>query len=121
MKWMEDVRKVVFSGDVVSLNGINGKSESVGISELNHFNFFSDYVSGIKPVITEGKIVIAGSIVRVITDRCVKSLQIYDLNGVECGSSCESELSIAHLPKGVYLVKAQTDGTVINAKIIKSV
>ena len=24
VKWMEDVRKVVFSGDVVSLNGING-------------------------------------------------------------------------------------------------
>lgn len=54
-----------------------------------------------------------------LTGARVQVMAAYSLNGVKVATSTDSTLSVAHLPAGVYVLKAQTDKGEVTVKLQK--
>jgi hypothetical protein len=78
--------------------------------------------SGVKNIFANNgdiRVKVNGDMLNVASSSNIKSVNVYALNGRLVASGTTGSLSIASLPKGVYVVKAATNDATTTAKIVK--
>lgn len=120
-----NVRKIIVSSNDIILEGVNGYTNSVAFDDLSRFTFYSSVVAGVESRPATGtEVRFGGDVLTVNSPSPINSVSVYSIGGATCINDAPrtvtAQYSLAHLQKGVYLVKVvATDGIKVT-KILKN-
>lgn len=125
--WVQflNARKIVISSDAVAVEDVNGYTISLAFDELSHFTFYSSVVAGIDNRQAEDTDVrFGGDVLTVNASSPINNVFVYSIGGTICINdaprSLEAQYSLAHLQKGIYLVKVVAAEGIKVTKILKN-
>lgn len=125
--WMQSLnaRKIMVSSNDIVVEDVNGYTTAVGFGELSRFTFYSSVVAGVESRHATGTDVrFGGDVLTVNSPSPINSVSVYCIGGATCINDAPhtvaAQYSLAHLQKGVYLVKVATAEGIKVTKIFKN-
>lgn len=120
------VERIEFGSDGINIVSAAGAQKKVALDSFDYFLFYNrEILNGITPVAAEGGLSLAydGSVVKATSADAISSINVYSADGVAVKSLAPktgyAEVSVASLPKGVYIVKAVSGKATAVREIIK--
>lgn len=119
-----NARKIIVSFNDIILEGVNGYTNSIAFDELSRFTFYSSVVAGVESRrATATEVRFGGDVLTVNSPSPINSVSVYSIGGATCINDAprtvSAQYSLAHLQKGVYLVKVATADGMKVTKISK--
>ncbi len=119
-----NVRKIIVSSDDLVIEDVNSSSTAVDYNEIERFTFYSSVVAGVESRPATGtEVRFGGDVLTVNSPSPINSVSVYSIGGATCINDAPrtvtAQYSLAHLQKGVYLVKVATADGMKVTKISK--
>ena len=125
--WIQflNTRKIIISSDDMVIENVNGSSNSIAFEELDHFKFYSSVIAGVeRRQVDSAEVLFNGNVLTVNASSPINNVFVYSIGGTTCINdaprSLEAQYSLAHLQKGIYLVKVVAAEGIKVTKILKN-